>query len=130
VLLLRLGGGARQLAAVERERLPGILADLLGVGPRATAADRAPLATTVAELSEAFAAPRREVPEPATATDVVATRHGHWRIDAQLPGGHAILEALDAPGGWWLVRPDGRDVTLEPTTATALWRHLTELATP
>ena len=39
-----------------------------------------------------------------------------------------MLEALDGPGGWWLLRPDGRDVVVEPVTATELWTQLSELA--
>jgi hypothetical protein len=127
VLLLRLGAGGRQLVEVGSDRLPGILADLVDLGPRPEAAGREPMKTTVAELAEAFA------PEPQAtgpATELVAQRRSHWRIDARLsePAGHAILEAIDAPGGWWLVRPEGHEVTLEPTTATGLFRHLTELS--
>ena len=127
VLLLRLGTGARQLVEIGSDRLPGILADLVDLGPRPTATGREPLTTTVAELADAFA------PEPQAtgpAAELVAQRRAHWRIDARLadPGGHAILEAIDGPGGWWLVRPEGREVTLAPTTATALFTHLTELS--
>jgi hypothetical protein len=125
-LLLRLGTERRQLAAVERDRLPGILADLVDLGPRPTASGREPLKTTVAELAGAFADAGGATP----AAELVAQRRGHWRIDAQItePAGHAVLEALDAPGGWWLVRPEASEVTLEPTTASVLWAHLTELA--
>jgi len=130
VLLLRLGAGGRQLVEVEGDRLPGILADLLDLGPRPSPPGRAPVRTTVAELADAFAAEPGEGAPATTAAGLVAQRRGHWRIDARMsdPEGHAFLEALDAPGGWWLVRPEGSEVTLEPTTATALWAHLTELA--
>jgi len=120
-LLLRLGEDTRQLVGLTRERLPGVLADLLELGPRPTDPERVAVTTTVAELSAAFAG------EGALA-EFVKARLGHWRIDARLGDGRAMLEALDAPGGWWLVRPAEREVVLEPTTAGALFAHLAELA--
>jgi hypothetical protein len=132
VLLLRLGEDRRQLTAFDGERLPGILADLLEIGPRPTAPERPALRTSVQELTELFAAPARATGEgPATdVAAVVARRRDHWRVDARFsdPDGQAMLEAIDAPGGWWLVRPEGREVYLEPATATQLWDHLAELA--
>jgi hypothetical protein len=131
-LLLRLGEDRRQLTAFAGERLPGILADLLEIGPRPTAPGRTALRTSVDELAELFAAPP-DATAAGPATDpagVVARRRDHWRVDARFsdPAGQAMLEAIDAPGGWWLVRPEGRQVTLEPATATELWDHLAELA--
>jgi hypothetical protein len=63
-----------------------------------------------------------------TLAAVVSHRHAHWRVDEVSAGDRAVLEAIDAPGGWWLVRPGRDSVVLEPTDAAALWGHLAELA--
>jgi hypothetical protein len=123
-LLRRISADRRQLSLVDGARLPGILADRLGVGPRPTAPGREPIRTTVGELAAAFAGD-----ESGRVGALVASRRDHWRIDALLlePEGLAVLEAFDTPDGWWLVRPEGEAVVLEPVTATVLWDHLTEL---
>jgi hypothetical protein len=139
VLLLAADAERRQLTAVDGGRLPGLLADMLAIGPRATAEDRAPMRTTVAELTRLFGEPRGAGALPPAAdagapvrdvAELVARHTDHWRIDAVSsdPPYHAILEAFDAPGGYWLVRPAGDEVLLEPTTAAGLWAHLAELA--
>ena len=151
VLLLALDAERRQLTSVDVGRLPGILADLLEIGPRPTAPERTPLTATVEELGRLFAE-RGDGPaagsegaagaagtppgegdarEPVDDLAGLVARHtDHWRIDAVStePPVHAILEAFDAPGGYWLVRPERDEVRIEPTTAAALWAHLAELA--
>jgi hypothetical protein len=123
-LLLRVGADRRQLSLVDGARLPSILAGRLGLGPRPAAAGREPIRTTVQELASAFSGG-----EAGRVGALVASRRDHWRIDALLiePQGLAVLEAFDAPDGWWLVRPEGEAVVLEPVTATVLWDHLAEL---
>jgi hypothetical protein len=141
VLLLAVDDERRQLTSFDAHRLPGILADLLGIGPRPTAPDRAPLETTVEELTRLFGERGAGAGPGAGTLDggaeavrdvagLVARHTDHWRIDAVAsdPPVHAILEAFDAPGGYWLVRPERGDVRLEPVTAAMLWEHLAELA--
>lgn len=123
-LLLNLGGERRQLVRLDGSRLPGVLADLVGLGPRRTDPARVAVRTTIAELAEAFAGQGST-----EASRIVAERGTHWRVDARFldAGGFAMLEAFDSPTGWWLVRPEGTEVTLEPVTATELFDHLAEV---
>jgi hypothetical protein len=124
VLLLRIGADRRQLSMLDGARLPSVLADRLGLGPRPAARGRERIETTVQELANAFAGAAS-----GTVGALVASRRDHWRIDALLlePQDLAVLEAFDTPDGWWLVRPEGEAVVLEPVTATVLWDHLAEL---
>jgi hypothetical protein len=132
-LLLPAGSDYWELRLASVAELPGAVADRLDLGPRPTAADRGPIETSIEELVAALAAvPSGGPPEVAASlADVAAHRRDHWRLQVQFleeERHYAWLEAIDAPGGWWLVwRRDDR-VTLEPTGATRLWELLSQLA--
>jgi hypothetical protein len=132
-LLLPAGSDYWELRLVAVDEMPGVVADRLDLGPRPTAANRHPIETSADEVDEALRAVRTdEPPEVATTLpDIAAYRRDHWRLQVQFmeeESHSAWLEAIDAPGGWWLLwRRDGR-ATLEPADATRLWELLSQLA--
>jgi hypothetical protein len=106
--------------------LPGVLADLIDLGPRPRP-DSAELRVPAPTLAAALAAdgPERDelagvLREPVTLT----------RIEAEPADGSAgvSLEVLDTAAGLWLVRADGVDVVISPTTPTRVFRGLVRLA--
>jgi hypothetical protein len=132
-LLLPAGSDYWELRLAGVDALPGLVADRLDLGPRPTVADRAPIDASADELDAALAAaPGEDPPEAAVSlADIAAHRRDHWRLQVRFledEGHYAWLEAIDAPGGWWLLwRRDGR-ATLEPADATRLWELLSQLA--
>lgn len=140
-LLIPLSGGElRRLAGVPVTLLPGVLAGMLGVGPRPGPAEREPVELESGQLGRLIAGERgqraaegqgaADSPEPPEAAAVVAGLRDHWRIDARwVEDGRAeMLEAIDAARGLWLVMPRREGgARLEPTCATEVWRHLTGL---
>ena len=106
--------------------LPGVLADLIDLGPRPRA-ERAELRVPAATLAAALAA---DGPERARLADVLEEPFALTRIEAEPADGSpgASLELLDTAAGLWLVRADGGDVVLATTTATRVFRGLVRLS--
>jgi hypothetical protein len=106
--------------------LPGVLADLIDLGPRPGGPGRelrVPASTLAAAL--AGDGPGRE-----RLADVLQEPFALTRIEAEPAGGSAgtSLELLDTAAGLWLVRTDGDDVVLASTTPTRVFRGLVRLS--
>jgi hypothetical protein len=103
--------------------LPGVLADLIGLGPRPRPqlGERRVAAAT---LAAALASDRERLAD-VLVEPVVLTRIEAVPADGS-PG--ASLELLDTADGLWLVRADGGDAVLSPTTPTRVFRGLVRLA--
>jgi hypothetical protein len=106
--------------------LPGVLADLIELGPRPRH-DRDELRLPAATLAAALAADGQERERLA---EVLREPFALTRIEAEPADGSpgVSLELLDTATGLWLVRADGGDVVLFPTTATRVFRGLVRLA--
>jgi hypothetical protein len=107
--------------------LPGVLADLIDLGPR-TRAEGGERRVPAATLAAALAA---DGPERRELAGLLHEPFALTRIEAEPADGSpgASLELLDTAGGLWLLRADGGDVLLGPTSATRLFRGLVRLAT-
>lgn len=135
-LLVPLGrdGTLRRFAGFPAALLPGVLAGMLGLGPRPAAADREAFEVAPAELAGALAV-QRGIPRaaggslPPEAAAALAGLYGHWRVDAlwRAGGEREMLEVIDAERGLWLVAPRDQAVTLTPVRAGDVWRHLAGL---
>jgi hypothetical protein len=106
--------------------LPGVLADLIDLGPRPRA-DRGELQVPAPVLAAALAA---DGPERERLAHVLQAPIALTRIEVEPADGSpgASLELLDTAAGLWLVRADGEDVVLAPTTATRVFRGLVRLS--
>lgn len=128
-LLVDLGlGTERRVVPLPPDHLAAGLARLVGLGPRVVG-DRAARPIEERELDSWFGddAAARNAALGALGADRA------WRLVASRVGGHPdddlLLSVADgAQGGAWLVEPDdeGR-LSLEPVSASLLWRHLTSL---
>jgi hypothetical protein len=118
-------GEQSELRTYPRGFLPGVLADLIDLGPRPRADGE--LRVSAATLATALAAggPEREELAEVLREPFVLTRIEVEPADGS-PG--TSLELLDSAAGLWLVRADGGDVVLSPTTATRVFRGLVRLA--
>jgi hypothetical protein len=114
-----------ELRTYPRDFLPGVLADLIDLAPRPRADRelRVPAATLAAAL--AVDGPEREELAGVLHDPFVLTRIEAEPADGS-PG--VSLELLDSAAGHWLVRADGGDAVLSPTTATRVFRGLVRLA--
>jgi hypothetical protein len=105
--------------------LPGVLADLVDLGPRPRSGTelRVPAATLATALANAG-------PEREELGGVLREPFALTRIEAEPADGSpgVSLELLDTAAGLWLVRADGGDTVLSPTTATRVFRGLVRLA--
>jgi hypothetical protein len=119
-------GDERELRTYPLGFLPGVLADLIDLGPRPTA-ERAELRVPASSLAAALAA---DGPERARLADVLEVPFALTRIEAEPADGSpgSSLELLDTAAGLWLVRADGGDVVLAATTATRVFRGLVRLS--
>lgn len=134
-LLVPVGGGwRRRLAGMEASLLPGVLAGMLGLGPRPVPEGREPVELEVAQLGRLIARERGQARAggaqlPPEAAAAVAGLRAHWRVDAGWVEEQRLemLEVLDADRGLWLVVPQEGGVRMQPTHAAEVWRHLTGL---
>jgi hypothetical protein len=119
-------GDEVELRTYPRGFLPGVLADLIGLGPRPRP-ERAELRVPAATLAVALAG---DGPERERLADVLQKPFAVTRIEAEPADGSpgASLELLDTAAGLWLVRADGGDVVLATTTATRVFRGLVRLS--
>lgn len=106
--------------------LPGVLADLLDLGPRPAPGGRTERRVKAAVLAAALAGAG---PERAQLAGLLVEPVALTRIEAEPVDGSrgASLEVLDTAGGLWLVRAEGGDAVLAPTTATRVFRGLVRL---
>jgi hypothetical protein len=106
--------------------LPGVLADLIDLGPRPRP-ERAELRVPSSMLAAALAA---DGPDREQLADVLREPFVLTRIEAEPADGSpgASLELLDTAAGLWLLRADGGDALLAPTSATRVFRGLVRLA--
>jgi hypothetical protein len=113
-LLLQRPQGERALRALPPSALPGALAQLVGLGPRPRAVGgrrRVPAGT----LASALAQPQDQA--------LLATPLSHWRIERP----PQALEIVDSSQGLFMVRTDGADAVLSPTTPTRAFRGIVRL---
>ncbi len=117
------------LRGYPRAHAPGVLAELVGLGPRrahpAACGERRVAAPV---LAQALAV---DGPERAGLADVLVTPAWLWRVEARPPLADApgrSLEVLDTAAGLWLVRADGGDAVLRATTPTRVFRGLSLLS--
>ena len=138
-LLLPVGGELSRMVVAPAPRLPDLLADIVGLGPRQSQIGRETLTLDVPALAQLIAAERSggavaagdsNVPE--NARQALLGLQAHWRVEARLPGeqGGEMVEVLDAASGLWLVVPRGQTVELHPTDPAHVWRELTHLVAP
>jgi hypothetical protein len=111
-LLLPRDNGERALRALPLSTLPAALAQLVGLAPRPRAQPRR---VPAAELATALARP--------TEQDLLPTPLTHWRAERE----PKALEVLDTGEGLFIVRAEGGDAVLHPTTATRVFRGLVRL---
>jgi hypothetical protein len=106
--------------------LPGVLADVIGLGPRPRP-EREELRVRAPTLAAALAADGAERAELA---DVLREPFALTRIEVEPADGSpgASLEVLDTAAGLWLVRADGEVVVMSRTTPTRVFRGLVRLA--
>jgi hypothetical protein len=106
--------------------LPGVLADLIDLGPRPRA-DPGELLIPASTLAAALAG---DGPERVRHADVLQEPFALTRIEIEPADGSpgASLGLLDTAAGLWLVRADGGDVVLATTTATRVFRGLVRLS--
>jgi hypothetical protein len=106
--------------------LPGVLADLIDLGPRPRV-ERAELRVPAATMASALAA---DGPDRHKLADVLRAPFVLTRIEAEPADGSpgSSLELLDTAAGLWLVRADGGDVVLAATTATRVFHGLVRLS--
>jgi hypothetical protein len=122
-LVLHRPSGVTALRACTPSGLLGLLVRAVGLRPRPRAdADAVTLpAERMAQVlggGEVAEAPLR---------DHLAARVAHWRVEAYGPSGGWYLEVLDSELGLWTLEAEGGEVTLAPTTATAVLDELAAL---
>jgi hypothetical protein len=117
--------GQLELRTYPRGFLPGVLADVMDLGPRPRAGRERRV--EAATLATALAA---DGPEREQLAGVLEAPFTLTRIEAEPADGSpgASLEVLDSAAGLWLVQADGPDVVLAPTTATRVFRGLVRLS--
>lgn len=122
-LLLQRPGGVTALRGCTPSGLLGLLvrAVALRPRPRVTAAPVILPAERMAQVLGGAAAAE------APLRDHLAAGVGHWRIEAYGPSGGWYLEVLDSELGLWTLEAEEAQVTLTPTTATAVLDELAAL---
>jgi hypothetical protein len=125
-------GGAGAFLMVPRDRplleliplqlafLPDAIARLVELGPRPRPA-RETLRPPPADLALAVA---RGAPLPGLPS---VERHWELRLTGEGDEPLGSIEVLDTADGLWVVQPQGAEVTIRPSEATAVWRRLTAL---
>ncbi len=131
-----------ELGCVPTAFVPDVLARLVELEPRPVPQDP-PFRLAPGRLAHLMAAPDDYAVLPgeglqgryddAVARRLMASVTRHWRIEAQYtkaePRADSVraVEAIDTPGGLWLLEAAGGGVRLRPTTPTRVWRLLTLL---
>ena len=113
-LLLPRRAGERALRALPASAAPAALARLVGLSPRPRPAGT-PRRVPAGTLAAALAQPRDQ--------DLLARPLLHWRIERP----PRALEVVDSGDGLFLVRADGGDAILSPTTPTRAFRGIVRL---
>lgn len=146
VLLLPAEQELLELTWMPTAFVPGALARLVDLEPRPVP-EGPPFRLAPGRLAHLMAAPDDYAALPdeglhgdrhcdAVTRRVLASVTRHWRIEAHDPNAEPgapaarAVEALDTPGGLWLLEIDGDGVGLQPTTPTRVWRLLTLLPFP
>jgi hypothetical protein len=120
--------GRWQLTAMPVLFLPGALAQLNDVGPRARIEPATTISLSPGELASALAGREHD----GALAQTLATLREHWRIEARWEPaegstGVRVLEVIDSDAGMWLVIPSDPTVELWPTTPTMVFRLISGL---
>jgi hypothetical protein len=113
-LLLPRPHGEQALRALPPSVVPGAVAQLVGLGPRPRPGG-GPRRIAAGTLAHALARPHDQ--------DLLGPPVSHWRIERS----PRALEVVDTADGLFIVRADGADAVLSPTTPTRAFRGVVRL---